>query len=75
MAAAPAVEALRSICAELPDRGVATPSMPDAFDHAQRRLVATAEFLRAIREPVRALYDTLSPDQRATLDPLPPPPM
>jgi hypothetical protein len=75
LAAFPAVEALRRICAELPDRGVATPSVPDAFDHAQRRLAATAEFLQAIREPVRALYDTLSPDQRAVLEPLPPPPM
>jgi hypothetical protein len=75
VAAFPAVEALRRICAELPDRGVATPSVPNAFDHAQRRLAATAEFLQAIREPLRALYDTLSPDQRAVLEPLPPPPM
>jgi len=74
LAALPAIEALRRVCAELPDRGVAMPSMPDAFDHAERRLAATAEFLRTIREPLRALYDTLSPDQRAVLEP-PPPPM
>lgn len=75
LAARPAVEALRRVCAELPDRGVATMSVPEAFEHAQRRLAASAEFLGAIREPLRALYDTLSPDQRAVLELPPPPPM
>ena len=71
-AAQPAIVGLRRVCAGLPDRGVAMPSMPDAFDHVQRRLAATAEFLGAIREPLRALYDTLSPDQRAVLELTPP---
>ena len=78
-AAAPAVEALYGLCAELPERIAARPSMPDAISYAERRLSATAEFLRVIREPFRALYETLSADQRAALEPppppLPPPPM
>jgi len=78
-AAAPAVEALYRLCAELPERIAARPSMPDAISYAERRLSATAEFLRVIREPFRALYEKLSADQRAALEPpppsLPPPPM
>jgi hypothetical protein len=74
-AAAPAVEALYGLCAELPERIAAQPSVPDAILYAQKRLSAAAEFLRVIREPFRALYETLSADQRAALVPPPPPPM
>jgi hypothetical protein len=78
-AAAPAVEALYCLCAELPERIAARPSMPDVISYEERRLSATSEFLRVIREPFRALYETLSADQRAALEPppppLPPPPM
>ena len=74
-AAAPAVEALYGLCAELPERSTARPSMPDTISYAEKRLSAAAEFLRVIREPLRALYETLSADQRAALDSPPPPPM
>jgi hypothetical protein len=74
-AAAPAVEALYGLCAELPERSTARPPMPDAISYAEKRLSAAVEFLRVIREPLRALYETLSADQRAALDSPPPPPM
>jgi hypothetical protein len=74
-AAAPAVEVLYRLCAELPERFTAQPSVPDAMSYAQRRLSAAAEFLAVIREPFRALYETLSADQRAALVPPPAPPM
>jgi hypothetical protein len=73
-AAAPAIETLRALCAELPEYRMAHPSMPEGLDHAEKRMVATAELLHAIREPLRALYATLSPDQRAEIEP-PAPPM
>jgi hypothetical protein len=74
-AAAPAVEALYALCAEAPEPFTAKPFVPDALSYAQKRLSATAEFLRVIREPFRALYEKLSADQRAALVPPPPPPM
>jgi hypothetical protein len=74
-AATPAVEVLYGLCAELPELITAQPSVPDAMSYAQKRLSAAAEFLRVIREPFRALYETLSADQRAALVPPPPPPM
>jgi hypothetical protein len=49
--------------------------MPDAISYAEKRLSATVAFLRVIREPFRALYETLSADQRAALYPPPPPRM
>jgi hypothetical protein len=73
-AAAPVIETLRALCAELPEYRTAHPSMPEGLEHAEKRMVATAEFLHAIREPLRALYATLTPDQRAAIEP-PAPPM
>jgi hypothetical protein len=69
VAAGPAVETLRTLCDELPQSPAARPSMPDAIAFGEKQLAAKAAFLRAIRDPLRALYETLSPDQRAALEP------
>jgi hypothetical protein len=45
--------------------------MPDALDLAERHLTSRLELLRAIREPLRALYNTLTPEQRMALEPGP----
>jgi hypothetical protein len=77
-AADPAVDKMRDLCAQLPSQMSGPPTLPDGIDLAEKQLAARGEFLRAIREPVRALYETLSPDQRAALNPpgarLPPAP-
>jgi hypothetical protein len=41
------------------------------LDFVEQQLSARAAFLRAIRGPVRAFYDSLSPEQRAVLQPSP----
>jgi hypothetical protein len=68
-AAAPTVEALRNLCADLPTRAGSPPSMPEVMAHAEKRLSAMLDFVRAVREPMRALYEMLSADQRAALMP------
>jgi hypothetical protein len=72
-AAEPAVANLRQLCAQLPATIGAPPAMPDAIEFAAKQTAARAAFLQAVSGPVRALYDTLSPDQRAALLPPPPP--
>jgi hypothetical protein len=42
------------------------------LDFVEQQLSAQAAVLRAIREPVKAFYDSLSPGQRAVLQPPPP---
>jgi hypothetical protein len=46
-------------------------ALPDAVDLAERHLTSRLELLRAIREPLRALYNTLTPEQRMALEPGP----
>jgi hypothetical protein len=71
-AAGPALEAMQALCDQLPDVLGAPPTMPDMIDFAEKQNSARAAFLRAIRDPFRALYDTLTAEQRALLQ-LPPP--
>jgi hypothetical protein len=66
-AAEPALQTLREVCGELPDRPDARPTLPDLIDIADKAVTARAALLHAIREPVRQLYEELSPDQRAAL--------
>jgi LTXXQ motif family protein len=72
-AAVPALEALRSLCGEFPDPRASDRPIVEAISYGEKRLVAAAALLRAIREPARALYEMLSPDQRAALAPPAPP--
>ena len=71
-AAAPGLAKLRALCADLPSYPGGPPALPARVDFMAKQMTARAELLSAIREPLRALYDTLSPDQRALLD-MPPP--
>jgi hypothetical protein len=73
-AAEPAVEKLRQACALLPVNAGPPPRLPDGLEIAGKQLAARAAFLLAVSGPAHALYETLSPDQRAALVPPPPPP-
>jgi hypothetical protein len=70
-AAEPAIESIHELCTQLPDSMAGRPSTPDMLDFVEQQLSARAAFLRAIRGPVRAFYDSLSPEQRAVLQPSP----
>ena len=71
-AAEPGVEKMRDLCARLPYQPAEPPSLPERIDFAEKQMTARVELLRAVREPLRALYETLSPDQRALLVIAPP---
>jgi hypothetical protein len=71
-AAEPALESIHELCAQLPDHMAGPPATPDMLDFVEKQLLARAAVLRAIREPVRAFYDSLSPEQRAVLQSSPP---
>jgi LTXXQ motif family protein len=71
-AAGPALEDMQALCDQLPDLMGAPPTMPDMIDFAEKQNSARAAFLRSIRDPFRALYDSLTAEQRALLQ-LPPP--
>ncbi len=71
-AAGPALEAMQALCDQLPDLLGAPPTMPDMIDFSEKQNSARAAFLRAVRDPFRALYDSLTAEQRALLQ-LPPP--
>lgn len=72
-AAEPVVVKMRQICATLPDEPDGPPTFPAAIALADREFAVRAEFVHAILGPAKALYDLLSPEQRAILD-WPPPP-
>ena len=72
-AAEPVVVKMRQICATLPDEPDAPPNFPAVITLADRQFAVRAEFVRAILGPAKALYDMLSPEQRAILDRPPPP--
>ncbi|AXK79999.1 hypothetical protein DW352_05370 [Pseudolabrys taiwanensis] len=68
-AADPAVAKLHQICALLPVQPGPPPALPDAIEFAGKQSAARAELLQAVSGPMRALYDTLSADQKAALVP------
>lgn len=68
-AAEPAVAKLHQICSMLPVQPGPPPALPDAIEFGAKQASARAELLQAVTGPVRALYDALSPDQRAALVP------
>lgn len=79
-AAAPGAEKIRNLCARLPSRPTSQPSLLEHVELAEMQMTARLELLRAVHEPLKALYETLSSDQRALLasgprlfHPMPPP--
>jgi hypothetical protein len=74
-AAQAAIEKLHVACESLPIEASAPAPLPDMMDIVEAEMSARVELLRAIREPLRALFATLTPEQRRTLQPpVPPPP-
>ncbi|MBN9510925.1 MAG: Spy/CpxP family protein refolding chaperone [Alphaproteobacteria bacterium] len=57
------VKAMREMRAQMMQQGPA-PDWPDRIAQHERRLAAHLEALKAIEAPVRALWDTLSDEQR-----------
>ena len=74
-AAQAAIEKLHVACESLPIEASAPAPLPDMMDIVEAEMSARVELLRATREPLRALFATLTPEQRRTLQPpIPPPP-
>lgn len=69
-AAHAAIERLHAACDQLPTDASGPPNVVDTIDVAVRRLSADVEFLQAMREPLRGLYEQLSREQRLMLQPL-----
>jgi LTXXQ motif family protein len=65
--AAPGVEKIRNLCERLPSQPMPQPGLLEHIDFAEMQMAARLELLRAIHEPLHALYETLSSDQRALL--------
>lgn len=72
-AAQPAVEKLHAACESLPIEASAPAPLPDMIAMVEVDMSARVELLRATREPLRALFATLTPEQRMAAQPFPPP--
>jgi hypothetical protein len=59
-------------CKLLPENLSDAPTLPNTMSVLEKQLLVQAELVQAIAGPLRTLYDTLSPDQRAVLDRAPP---
>ena len=68
-AAQPAFAKLHAACDRLPVGPAAAPNLPDALDTVEAEISARLDLIRATRDPLRALYQTLTPEQRAALLP------
>ena len=73
-AAEPAIQKLHAACERLPSDPTARPSLPDMTDLVEAQLSARLELLRTTRAPLRTLYEMLTPEQRARLQPPAAPP-
>ena len=73
-AAAPALAKIQAACDQLPAAGHAPPPLPDMIDAMEAQMSARTALLKIVQQPLRDLFDTLSPEQRAKLRPPPPPP-
>jgi hypothetical protein len=68
-AAQPSIEKLQELCDRLPVEATAPPDPPDMLDRIEEELTAHIALLHAIRDPLRALYATLTPEQKSVLRP------
>ncbi len=69
-----AIDKVRAACAGFPTDASIPPSLPEMLDAVEAELSARVELLRATREPLRALYASLTPEQRGAVHPFLPPP-
>ena len=72
-AAQAAIEKLHAACESLPVEASAPAPLPDMMEMVEAEMSARLELLRATREPLRALFATLTPEQRWALQPPLPP--
>jgi hypothetical protein len=68
-AAQAAIEKLHAACESLPIEASAPAPLPDMMEIVEAEMSARLELLRATREPLLALFATLTPEQRRTLQP------
>ena len=74
-AAQGSIDKIRAACAGFPADSNVAVSLPEMLDAVEADMSARAELLRAVREPLRALYASLTPEQRLAAQTfLPPPP-
>jgi LTXXQ motif family protein len=71
-AAEPNLEKIRDLCGQLPSQPAPPPSVLELVDFGAKHMAACAELLHAVQAPLQALYETLTPDQRAILAIAPP---
>jgi hypothetical protein len=71
-AANPVRTKMYDACKLLPENLSDAPTLPSTMGVLEKQLSVQTELVQAIAGPLRALYDTLSPDQRAILDRAPP---
>ena len=71
-AAQPSIEKLHVACESLPIEVSAPPPLPDMLDMVEADMSARLELLRATREPLRALFASLTPEQRLAAQSFPP---
>ncbi len=74
-AAQGAIDKIRAACTGFPADASVPMSLPEMLDAVEADMSARAEFLRATREPLRALFASLTPEQRIAARPLLPPPL
>jgi LTXXQ motif family protein len=68
-----AAETQRKICASLPVKlDGKPPSLPQRLEREKQMLAARLDELSAVQPAIASLYESLSPDQRALIDPVPP---
>ncbi len=63
------LDKMRKACALLPDGVSPPPDMPGALLVVAKNLSARADFVGGVIEPLRALYERLTPEQRSALRP------
>ena len=73
-AAQAAIEKLHATCESFPIEASAPVSLPYMMELVEAEMSARVELLRATREPLRALFATLTPEQRQAFRPPAPPP-
>ena len=64
-----AIDKMHAACAGLPADANIPLSLPEILDAVEADMTARAELLRATREPLRALFASLTPEQRIAAQP------
>lgn len=71
-AAEPVIDELQKVCTTLPRRSAGPPRLSAMIELAEKQFTLRAKLVSAVVGPAGHLYETLSPEQRAVFDGLPP---